>query len=118
MFQAAEMYGVAADELLKAFTHPRVKVGTEWVNKGQNVDQVNWAVGAMGKAIYGRVFNWLVKKCNNTLDQKGVARDYFIGVLDIAGFEIFDVIQALFFKELQPLKIMKRLKRASLSMDS
>ncbi|KHN72056.1 Myosin-2 [Toxocara canis] len=85
------MYGVIADELLKAFTRPRVKVGTEWVNKGQNVEQVNWAVGAMGKAIYGRVFNWLVKKCNNTLDQKGIARDYFIGVLDIAGFEIFDV---------------------------
>ncbi|VDM28387.1 unnamed protein product [Toxocara canis] len=89
--KAAEMYGVIAEELLKAFTRPRVKVGTEWVNKGQNVEQVNWAVGAMGKAIYGRVFNWLVKKCNNTLDQKGIARDYFIGVLDIAGFEIFDV---------------------------
>jgi myosin protein heavy chain len=32
-----------------------------------------------------------VKKCNLTLDQKGIDRDYFIGVLDIAGFEIFDV---------------------------
>lgn len=85
------MYGVEVEDLLKAFTHPRVKVGTEWVNKGQNVDQVNWAVGAMGKAIYARVFHWLVKKCNITLDQKGIQRDYFIGVLDIAGFEIFDV---------------------------
>ncbi|KHN83384.1 Myosin-4 [Toxocara canis] len=88
--KAAQMYGVDTEELLKAFTHPRVKVGTEWVNKGQNVEQVNWAVGAMGKAIYARVFNWLVKKCNITLDQKGIRRDYFIGVLDIAGFEIFD----------------------------
>ncbi|VDD93269.1 unnamed protein product, partial [Enterobius vermicularis] len=88
--KAAEMYGVAVDDLLKAFTHPRVRVGTEWVNKGQNVDQVTWAVGAMGKAVYGRVFNWIVKKCNITLDQKGIPRDYFIGVLDIAGFEIFD----------------------------
>ncbi|CAI4220367.1 unnamed protein product, partial [Auanema sp. JU1783] len=33
---------------------------------------------------------WLVKKCNLTLDQQGINRDYFIGVLDIAGFEIFD----------------------------
>ena len=37
------------------------------------------------------MFNWLVKKCNLTLDQQGTPRDYFIGVLDIAGFEIFDV---------------------------
>lgn len=93
--KAAEMYGVAVDDLLKAFTHPRVRVGTEWVNKGQNVDQVTWAVGAMGKAVYGRVFNWIVKKCNITLDQKGIPRDYFIGVLDIAGFEIFDVSLSL-----------------------
>jgi myosin protein heavy chain len=40
--------------------------------------------------LYARVFHWLVKKCNITLDQKGLSRDYFIGVLDIAGFEIFD----------------------------
>jgi myosin heavy chain 6/7 len=32
----------------------------------------------------------LVQKCNITLAQKGTPRDYFIGVLDIAGFEIFD----------------------------
>ncbi|VDK75945.1 unnamed protein product [Anisakis simplex] len=85
------MYGVETDVFLKAFTRPRVKVGTEWVNKGQNMEQVQWGVGAMGKAIYARVFHWLVKKCNETLDQKGVDRDHFIGVLDIAGFEIFDV---------------------------
>ena len=30
-------------------------------------------------------------RCNETLDQQGISRDHFIGVLDIAGFEIFDV---------------------------
>ena len=44
----------------------------------------------MAKALYARVFHWIVSKCNMTLDQKGLSRDYFIGVLDIAGFEIFD----------------------------
>jgi hypothetical protein len=57
--------------------------------------QVNWAVGAMAKGLYARIFGWLVKKCNITLDQKGIDRDYFIGVLDIAGFEIFDVSRHL-----------------------
>ncbi|EGT54067.1 hypothetical protein CAEBREN_30667 [Caenorhabditis brenneri] len=88
--RACNMYGIDVDQFLKALVSPRVKVGTEWVSKGQNVDQVHWAIGAMAKGLYARVFNWLVKKCNLTLDQKGIDRDYFIGVLDIAGFEIFD----------------------------
>ncbi|GMS83847.1 hypothetical protein PENTCL1PPCAC_6022, partial [Pristionchus entomophagus] len=88
--RACKMYGVDVDAFLKALVSPRVKVGTEWVSKGQNVEQVNWAIGAMAKGLYARVFDWLVKKCNMTLDQQGISRDYFIGVLDIAGFEIFD----------------------------
>ena len=32
--------------------------------------QVNWAKGAMAKGIYNRIFGWLVKKCNLTLDAK------------------------------------------------
>ncbi|ETN77931.1 hypothetical protein NECAME_10688 [Necator americanus] len=87
---AATMYGIDPEEFLKALTRPRVKVGNEWVNKGQNLEQVNWGTGAMAKGLYSRIFNWLVKKCNQTLDQKGISRDFFIGVLDIAGFEIFD----------------------------
>ena len=34
------VYGVAMEDFLKALLKPRVKVGTEWVNKGQNMDQV------------------------------------------------------------------------------
>ena len=44
----------------------------------------------MSKAIYSRCFNWLVERVNVTLDVKTVKRSYFIGVLDIAGFEVFD----------------------------
>ncbi|TMS35327.1 hypothetical protein L596_002754 [Steinernema carpocapsae] len=88
--RAAAMYGIDPEKFVNALVKPRVKVGTEWVSKGQNMEQVNWAIGAMAKGLYARVFHWLVKKCNVTLDQKGFNRDYFIGVLDIAGFEIFD----------------------------
>lgn len=44
----------------------------------------------MAKSVYDRMFNWLVKRVNQTLDTKQ-KRNYYIGVLDIAGFEIFDV---------------------------
>jgi hypothetical protein len=66
------------------------KVGNEYVNKGQNKDQVTNSIGALSKSIYDRMFAWLVNRVNQTLDVKA-KRQYFIGVLDIAGFEIFDV---------------------------
>ncbi|XP_042202380.1 myosin-16-like [Callorhinchus milii] len=47
------------------------------------------SIGALAKAIYDRMFKWLVARVNKTLDTTK-PRQYFIGVLDIAGFEIFE----------------------------
>ncbi|VDN08071.1 unnamed protein product [Thelazia callipaeda] len=52
--------------------------------------KVNLALGALAKAMFARMFAWLIKRCNGTLDAQDRSRDHFIGVLDIAGFEIFD----------------------------
>ena len=52
--------------------------------------QVSYAIGALAKAVYEKMFNWMVTRINATLETKQ-PRQYFIGVLDIAGFEIFDV---------------------------
>lgn len=76
--------------MYKNLLKPRIKVGNEFVTQGRNKDQVSYSVGAMSKAMFDRLFKWLVKKCNETLDTKQ-KRQHFIGVLDIAGFEIFDV---------------------------
>ena len=84
-------FGIDHEAFLKAITRPRVRVGTEWVNKGQNLEQVNWAISGLAKAIYARQFKWLILRCNKTLDQRSTDRKLWIGVLDIAGFEIFDV---------------------------
>ncbi|KAE9548564.1 hypothetical protein FO519_008223, partial [Halicephalobus sp. NKZ332] len=88
---AGVCFGIDAEAFLRALTKPRVRVGNEWVNKGQNLEQVSWAVSGLGKAIYARMFRWLIFRCNKTLDARAIERKYFIGVLDIAGFEIFDL---------------------------
>lgn len=49
-----------------------------------------YSIGALAKAIYDRMFKWMVTRINKTLDTK-MQRQFFIGVLDIAGFEIFEV---------------------------
>ena len=89
--KVAFLLGLNCSDMLKCLLTPKVKVGTEWVTKGQSKDQVVYAVATLTKAIYDRMFKWLVARVNKTLDTK-MKRQYFIGVLDIAGFEIFEVI--------------------------
>ncbi|KTG43290.1 hypothetical protein cypCar_00033223 [Cyprinus carpio] len=87
--KVAYLMGLNSADLIKALCHPRVKVGNEWVTKGQNVQQVYYAIGALSKSVYEKMFLWMVVRINQSLDTKQ-PRQYFIGVLDIAGFEIFD----------------------------
>ncbi|XP_026017231.1 myosin heavy chain, fast skeletal muscle-like [Astatotilapia calliptera] len=85
----AYLLGLNSADMLKALCYPRVKVGNEMVTKGQTVPQVNNAVSALCKSIYEKMFLWMVIRINEMLDTKQ-PRQFFIGVLDIAGFEIFD----------------------------
>ncbi|XP_071860555.1 myosin heavy chain isoform X33 [Bombus fervidus] len=87
--RVAKLLGCDCADLYKNLLKPRIKVGNEFVTQGRNKDQVAYSVGAMSKAMFDRLFKWLVKKCNETLDTQQ-KRQHFIGVLDIAGFEIFD----------------------------
>ena len=85
------LLGIPVGEFHKSLVKPKVKVGAEFVNKGQNVNQVLNAVAALSKALFERMFLWIVQRVNKALDTKE-RRAYFIGVLDIAGFEIFEVL--------------------------
>uniref|UniRef100_A0A3P9I4F7 Myosin heavy chain, fast skeletal muscle-like n=1 Tax=Oryzias latipes TaxID=8090 RepID=A0A3P9I4F7_ORYLA len=85
----AYLMGMNSADMLKALCYPRVKVGNEMVTKGQTVPQVNNAVSALCKSVYEKMFLWMVIRINEMLDTKQ-PRQFFIGVLDIAGFEIFD----------------------------
>lgn len=53
--------------------------------------QADFAVEALAKATYERLFRWLVHRINRALDRRQRQGASFIGILDIAGFEIFQV---------------------------
>jgi len=72
------------------FIRPKIKVGTEWVYKGQNADNCLNSVAALARTTYNRMFLWLVDLCNRTLIDPTMKKVNFIGILDIAGFEIFE----------------------------
>jgi len=86
----ANLCGVDANALFKAFCKPRIKVGTEWVTKGQTVEQATGATAGIARAIFDRLFKWLIVKCNDTLIDASLKKANFCAVLDIAGFEIFE----------------------------
>ena len=86
----ATLFGVDCNAMLKAFCKPKIKVGTEWVTKGQTVENATNGVGGIARAIFDRIFKWLIIKCNDTLIDKSMKKANFCAVLDIAGFEIFE----------------------------
>jgi len=88
--KAAALMGVDANTMIKAFCKPRIKVGTEWVTKGQTCEQATNAVGGIARACFDRIFKWLIEKCNVTLVDPTLKKANFCAVLDIAGFEIFE----------------------------
>uniref|UniRef100_A0A6Q2ZPE1 Myosin-7B n=1 Tax=Esox lucius TaxID=8010 RepID=A0A6Q2ZPE1_ESOLU len=87
--KASYLMGISSADLIKGLLHPRVKVGNEYITKGQTVEQVNYSVGALAKSTYDRMFKWMVGRINRSL-YMALPRQFYIGVLDIAGFEIFE----------------------------
>merc|ERR1712235_30516 len=86
----AALLGVDPDFFVDTFMKPKLKVGKDFVKKGQNVDQVNFSISATSKSLFARMFDWVVMLVNDSLDTPN-PRKNFIGVLDIAGFEIFEL---------------------------
>ncbi|KAL0937607.1 myosin type ii heavy chain [Colletotrichum truncatum] len=90
--KVCKLLGVPLEPFLQGLLHPRVKAGREWVEKVQTPEQVRLGLDALSKGIYERGFGDLVTRINRQLDRTGMGLDdsRFIGVLDIAGFEIFE----------------------------
>jgi len=88
--KVAVQFGVDIDFFVDTLMKPKLKVGKDFVKKGQNVDQVAFTVSASSKSLFARMFDWIVAKVNDSLDTPN-PRKNFIGVLDIAGFEIFEL---------------------------
>merc|ERR1711970_1037315 len=88
--KVATLMGLDIEEYIETLLKPKLKVGKDFVKKGQNLEQVAFAISATSKSLFARMFDWIVGKVNDSLDAPN-PRKYFIGVLDIAGFEIFEL---------------------------
>jgi len=88
--KVANLCGIDAEWMITYFCKPKLKVGTEWVSKGQSCSGAASSVSGIGRKIYELVFRFIVDKCNETIIDPTMKKVHYIGCLDIAGFEIFD----------------------------
>ncbi|XP_078478421.1 unconventional myosin-Ie-like [Lampetra fluviatilis] len=69
------------------------QMDSKWGGKSEtievtlNVEQANYTRDALAKALYARVFDYLVEAINRAIQKDH--EEYNVGVLDIYGFEIF-----------------------------
>lgn len=92
---AARLLGVSLDDLAYALTYRAIRAGNEVVHSPLDKVQSEKACEALMKATYGAVFDFIVSKVNESISNQHTnqsdGRSASIGVLDIFGFETFEV---------------------------
>lgn len=85
--KACHLLGISMVDFSRAVTRPQVLAGREWVTHARTKAQAQAELGALCKSIYEKMFGALVDRVNRALERPN-SKATFIGVLDIAGFEI------------------------------
>ncbi|XP_042369244.1 unconventional myosin-Va isoform X2 [Plectropomus leopardus] len=85
-----ELVGVTYQDMAQWLCHRKLKTATETYIKTLPRLQATNARDALSKHIYAKLFNWIVEHVNKALITN-VKQHSFIGVLDIYGFETFEI---------------------------
>ena len=88
--KAATLLKINTDQLIKVITTMGVLTRGEYLEIPNTLEQAMDIRDAISKALYGRLFSWIVKRINISIFPKSLPPDYLsIGILDIFGFENF-----------------------------
>uniref|UniRef100_A0A669CEF1 non-specific serine/threonine protein kinase n=1 Tax=Oreochromis niloticus TaxID=8128 RepID=A0A669CEF1_ORENI len=85
---AASLLSIGPEELQEALTSQCVVTRGETIIRTNTVDKAADVRDAMSKALYGRLFSWIVNRINSLL-QPDMNSGMNVGILDIFGFENF-----------------------------
>uniref|UniRef100_A0A8D8HLZ0 Myosin-IA n=1 Tax=Culex pipiens TaxID=7175 RepID=A0A8D8HLZ0_CULPI len=91
----AHLLKVTEDEMRRSLTERVIAARGEIMTKTHDTTQAEFGRDALAKAIYDRLFTWIIQRINKAIVVPGgnTQKRYnrVIGVLDIYGFEIFDL---------------------------
>uniref|UniRef100_A0A9J8BGK6 non-specific serine/threonine protein kinase n=2 Tax=Cyprinus carpio TaxID=7962 RepID=A0A9J8BGK6_CYPCA len=86
---AAALLSIGSEELQEALTSHCVVTRGETIIRTNTVDKATDVRDAMSKALYGRLFSWIVNRINALMCSDGQIIGMNVGILDIFGFENF-----------------------------
>nr|3DTP_B Chain B, Myosin-11,Myosin-7 [Gallus gallus] len=89
--KVCHLMGINVTDFTRSILTPRIKVGRDVVQKAQTKEQADFAIEALAKAKFERLFRWILTRVNKALDKTKRQGASFLGILDIAGFEIFEI---------------------------
>jgi myosin heavy subunit len=90
---AAKFLGIDAKTLEGLFTTKQMIVGKDVTLKRFKPDDADRNKDALVKDLYGKAFDWLVNRVNISIEKSAKSNDrsFTFGILDIFGFENFNV---------------------------
>jgi len=92
--KAAKIWKLDQDAIIKIMISKKIMVGKDAVDKPVRGDQAPQLRDSISRLVYGKLFLWLIEKMNKTLiapDPNATGTKRLLGVLDIAGFESFEI---------------------------
>lgn len=91
LHRVSKLLGCSHFELVEALTSNSVVTRGETIVKNNTVEEAKASRDAMSKALYGRLFDWMVNQINMLLvfNRPNMPEQLSVGVLDIFGFENF-----------------------------
>ncbi|KAJ2848496.1 class II myosin [Coemansia brasiliensis] len=87
--KVCHVLGIQLSDFTRALLRPSIKAGRDWVTQSRTLQQVVLSVEALARSMYERMFGELVNRINAAMNRPD-GKSTFIGVLDIAGFEILE----------------------------
>uniref|UniRef100_A0A8C5BEJ5 Myosin 1D n=1 Tax=Gadus morhua TaxID=8049 RepID=A0A8C5BEJ5_GADMO len=89
-----ELLSTPEDNVEKALLFRTVATGRDVIDKQHTAQEAGYGRDALAKAMYERLFCWIVGRINDVIEVKNYdarvhGKNTVIGVLDIYGFEIF-----------------------------
>ncbi|KAL5009512.1 hypothetical protein ScPMuIL_011817 [Solemya velum] len=88
--EICDLIGCPQENLSVALTQRTVKAKGDTVKTDLNTAEAYYARDALSKAMYSRLFSWLVQRINDSIRVTCEVRTKVMGVLDIYGFELFE----------------------------
>ncbi|ADM11386.2 myosin heavy chain [Encephalitozoon intestinalis ATCC 50506] len=86
--KVCKLLNIPLTEFIKGLIHPMIRAGNEYVAQSRSKEQALKIVEGLARILYDKMFDSVIGRINMSLSSPH--KGNFIGVLDIAGFEIFE----------------------------